>query len=108
MSAQLAAPSPPDQTARASHRHTRTALAVAGVAAAIAAGGLTAGQILLPDRCGPAQESQYVPGERPLRERSAPVAAEYRHGLPPAPSHAGTPSPRVSREIRQSIANQYR
>src|SRR4051794_28385973 len=110
MSAQLAAPSHPDQTTRAPRRRTHTALAVAvaGVAAAIAAGGLAAGQILLPDQPGPAQESQYVPSAQGLRELSATVAAEYRTGLAPASRHVGTLSPRASRQLRESIVNQYR
>jgi len=90
MSAQLI--SPP-------RRRTRATLAVAGVIAAIAAGGVAAGQILLPDESGPAQESQYVPSGQALRELGATVAAEYR---------TGTPSLSMSREMRESIANQYR
>jgi hypothetical protein len=90
MSTQLATPP---------RRHTRTALAVAGVVAAIAVGGLAAGEILLPDDSGPAQESSYVPSAESLRELDATVAAEYR---------TGTLSAGMSREARQAIANQYR
>jgi hypothetical protein len=92
MSAQLT--SPP-------RRRTRVTLAVAGVIAAIAAGGVAAGQILLPDESGLAQESQYVPSRQALRALGATVAAEYR-------TAPGTPSLSMSPEVRQSIANQYR
>lgn len=106
MSAQLA--TPPHQPARASRRRARTALAVAGIAVAIAAGGVAASQMLLPGKSSPAQESQYVPSEQALRELSATVAAEYRTWLTAAPSRNRTSDARVRRQVRDSIANQYR
>jgi hypothetical protein len=106
MSAQLTIP--PHQPARASGRRARTALAVAGIAAAIAAGGIAASQMLLPGKSSPAPESQYVPSQQALRELSATVAAEYRTWLTAAPSHDRASDARVRRQVRDGIANQYR
>jgi hypothetical protein len=108
MSVQLATPPPSDQTARAPRRRTRTLLVVAGITAAIAAGGVAASQMLLPGQSSPAQESQYVPSDAALRELDATIAAEYRTGLTTAPSHNGASDQRMSRQMRDSIANQYR
>jgi hypothetical protein len=108
MSAHLAAPPRRDHTAGPVRRRARIALAVAGVIAAITAGGLVAGELLLPDHSRPAQDSQYVPCEQALRSLSNTVAAEYRTGLASAGGANVAPDEGVLRELRHSIANQYR
>jgi hypothetical protein len=108
VSPQLAVPSHADQIVPAPRGRTRTALAVAGVAAVIAAGGVAAGQILLPGQSGPAQESQYVPSEQAQRSLSDTVGAEYRTGLATRPRRVGTQAGRVSQARREAIAHQYR
>ncbi|MDA0166051.1 hypothetical protein OM076_37650 [Solirubrobacter ginsenosidimutans] len=108
MSAQLSAAPRRDQTVAPARRRARIALAVAGVIAAIAAGGLVAGEVLLPDHSGPAQDSPYVPSEQALRSLSNTVAAEYRIGLAPTDGANVAPDEGVLRELRHSIANQYR
>src|SRR3954453_14188859 len=108
MSVHLATPPQSGQTARAPRRRIRIVIVVAGITAAIAAGGVAASQTLLPGPSSPAQESEYVPSDQALRELDATIAAEYRTGLTMAPSHNSASDQRVQRQIRDSIANQSR
>ena len=87
------------------YRRTRTAVAISGVAALIAAGGYLATTTNGPDAAPPTQAGTGVnPSAQVLRELHESIAGQYG-----SRSTVGgvNPSAQTRRELRDSIAGQY-
>jgi hypothetical protein len=89
------------------HRRVRTAAAISGVAALIAAGGYLATTTNGPDATSPTPTAgtDANPSAQVQRELRQSIAGQYASR--PTAGAVGNPSARVRRELHQSIAGQY-
>ena len=109
MTSQPIAPSRPAPSVRGSARHgrTRTAAAIAVIAALIAGGGYLATKTISPGAATPplATDTEVHTSAQKLRELRQSIAGQY--GSRPAASVVVNPSAQTMRDMHQSIAGQY-